>query len=133
MRFFTNLSSAAERWVRVVKNARQFTEAHAAQSLLVRYEDLVRRPQQTVRSICEYLEVDFEPQMLDSEDLADNLGDVPVLIEHKAVTEPINTTYIGTGRRDFSIEDRRQLEMIIGSEQRRFWYSSAINGDDHFA
>jgi len=36
-----------------------------ADRIIVRYEDLVTRPEQTVRSICATIEEDFEPEMLD--------------------------------------------------------------------
>ena len=127
--FFTDLTTAAQRWARVVENARRFTEAHPDRSLVVRYEDLVRHPEKTTRSICDFLGVDFEPPMLTSEGAAESLGDVPVLSEHKEVSAPINTANIGSGRLDFSQEDREELESIIGRELELFGYPPCTSSD----
>jgi len=120
--FFTDITTAANRWVRVVQNARRFAEAHPDRSLDVRYEDLVSQPEGTVKSICLFLGVEYEPKMLLSDGLADGMGDVPVLIEHKEVTKPINASNIGTGRHDFSTEDKEKLQPIIGKELELFGY-----------
>lgn len=122
--FFTSLTTAANRWVRVVQQSRRFTEAHPERSMLVRYEDLVNSPEATVRSICQFLNVEFEAQMLFSQDLADGMGDVPVLSEHVEVGKPINTANIGTGRNDFSVTEKEQLQSIIGKELEIFGYPS---------
>jgi len=60
--------------------------------------------------------------MLLSENLAKGMGDVPVLIEHKEVTKPINASNIGTGRHDFSAQDKEKLQPIIGKELELFGY-----------
>ena len=120
--FFTDITTAANRWVRVVRNARRFAEAHPDRSIDVRYEDLVSEPEATIKSICLFLNVRFEPKMLLSENLAKGMGDVPVLIEHKEVTKPINASNIGRGRHDFSAQDKEKLQPIIGKELALFGY-----------
>ena len=57
--FFTDITTAANRWVRVVQNARRFAEAHPDRSIDVRYEDLVSEPEATIKSICLSLLVPF--------------------------------------------------------------------------
>jgi len=50
------------------------------------------------------------------------MGIVPVLIAHKEVTKPINASNIGTGRHDFSPEEKETLQPIIGKELELFGY-----------
>ncbi len=123
--FFTELDVAARRWVRMVDNAHSFTSAHQDRSLLVRYEDLVSKPEATIRGLCDFLGVALEPAMLTSEDSAASLGDVPVLREHLEVSEPINVSNVGKGRLDFSAAEREQLQEIIGARLAMFGYPPA--------
>ncbi|NIR48841.1 glycosyltransferase [candidate division KSB1 bacterium] len=125
--FFTSLTTAAHRWVRVVQQTRDFTKAHPERSMLVRYEDLVRQPEATTKAVCQFLNVTFEQQMLSSEDFANGMGDVPVLSEHREVAKPINDSNIGTGRRDFSDQEKEKLQSIIGRELEAFGYPPCFN------
>ncbi len=120
--FFTDLTTAANRWVRVVQNARQFTEAHPQCCMVVRYEDLVCNPEKVIKAVCRFLKVEFEPQMIHSENLANEMGDVPVLHEHIEVSKPINVSNIGMGRKEFTKEEKELLQAIIGKELAHFGY-----------
>lgn len=54
-------------WTVAVRAARAFAAtAPATKWLEIRYEDLVRAPEPTLRRLCNYLGEDFEPTMLDS-------------------------------------------------------------------
>lgn len=56
----------ARRWCRVVDEATRLQQLWSAERFrVVRYEDLVSEPENTLRSICEFLGESFEPQMLD--------------------------------------------------------------------
>lgn len=55
----------AERWVKRIRKSReQADKLGGARYLEVRYEDLVRSPKPTLRRICEFVELEFEPGML---------------------------------------------------------------------
>ncbi|MCZ6820174.1 MAG: sulfotransferase [Calditrichaeota bacterium] len=120
--FFPDIKSAANRWVRVIKNVQRFSQAHPTRSLEIRYEDLVSQPEPTVKSICRFLDVNYEASMLLSEDLATKMGDVPVLSEHREVGKPINIKNIGTGRYDLSDQEKEELQPLIGRELELFGY-----------
>jgi FkbH-like protein len=52
-------------WTICQKNILQFLDTVPSQrKLLVKFEDLVRHPQATVESICEFLQIDFYPDMI---------------------------------------------------------------------
>lgn len=55
---------AAMRWRRDVSAGRAFIRAHPDACLEVRYEALVRDPAATLRAVCDFLELRYEPEML---------------------------------------------------------------------
>ena len=57
-----------------------------ARSVVVRYEDLVREPERELRSVCDYLGIDFEPALLsyDQEDLGQRQQGDSKIYEHTA-------------------------------------------------
>jgi len=120
--FYTDVVPAAKLWVKVVEKLRRFTAAHSSQCFSIRYEDLVGEPERTVRSICGFLNVSFEPGMLTSQDVAKEMGDVPFFRHHKEVTQPVNTANVGKGRGSLSQEEISLLQPIIGDQLEMLGY-----------
>lgn len=106
--------SAAERWRDSVVRARQFAGKLPKQVLEIRYEELVRDPEASVRRCCALLEIDFKPEMLAEKSHAANLGDVAAFDHHRKVLDDISTDSIGKGRRTLSTEQLARLQVIIG-------------------
>ena len=112
--FFDDLEAAAQRWLHVESQTRRFSRRHADRSLDLRYEDLVARPEEVVRSVCAFLGVEFEPAMLTSEAGSSKLGDVPAWFWHAQVAKPINAANVGKARRMFSRAEREELQRLLG-------------------
>jgi hypothetical protein len=64
---YMSVDRAAERWDHYHRLARRFTERWVAPEhrMLMRYEDLALNPEENLRKLCDWLEVEFDPQMLD--------------------------------------------------------------------
>lgn len=58
----------------------------------VRYEDLVATPESTIKSLCDYLDEEFFPEMINHSILAKKVGPGPNL--HHEVLSPISTSSI---------------------------------------
>jgi hypothetical protein len=55
----------AARWVKRIRKSREQAEGLEGQRYVeARYEDLVREPEKTLRRICEFIELDWDPCML---------------------------------------------------------------------
>ncbi len=54
-----------DHWLGQIGAARALVEERPAHALEVRYEELATRPEPTVRRVCAFLELAFEPSMLD--------------------------------------------------------------------
>ncbi|MFV3367648.1 sulfotransferase family protein [Pseudomonas sp. NY15435] len=66
-----------QRWAGMIAEARQ--QAHGLPYLELRYDQLLKDPQTQVRRICEFIELDFHPAMLNY-----HLGTAKRLEEHQA-------------------------------------------------
>ena len=124
--FMYDIREAAVRWLHVIRQTRRFVQKYPEQSCEIRYEDLVTNPEETVRKVCQFLDVEFESQMLTSERDGENLGDVAEWFWHKQVEEPINAANPGKGRRYFSAQDKQTLEKIIGEELKLLGYPPVL-------
>lgn len=59
----------AETWYKYMRYARRFPEALQRSFLTISYEALVRNPEDQLRSICRFLDLEFDPAMLSFHEL----------------------------------------------------------------
>ena len=60
----SRVGAATGRWLRSVRAARRNVQRYPDRYRIVRYEDLARSPEATMRSVCEFLGVPFAREML---------------------------------------------------------------------
>jgi hypothetical protein len=63
-RDLSRVGAATGRWLRSTRAARRNVERHGDRYLVVRYEDLVRDPETTMRRVCACIGVEYVPEML---------------------------------------------------------------------
>lgn len=114
--FMTDVAAAAERWLHTDRQCRNFVAKHPARCAAIRYEDLVTKPEATARGLCEFLNVEFEPEMITSEKSATKLGDVAEWYWHGQVHAPINAANTGKGRTNLVPREREILQKMIGDD-----------------
>lgn len=101
--------------------------------LLVRYEDLVRIPEETIKIICSFLDVDFEPEMLNYHK---NLS--PVLIQIKKtlteaqkkrvqemftlINQPVTSVRIGSSEKELKKGEIEIADFVAGPTAKKFGY-----------
>ena len=123
--FMNSLEEATKRWYHVVRQTQNFVARHPERCHKVQYEQLVSNPNDVVPGVCEFLGVDFEPQMTSSEKSATQLGDVPEWYWHKQVSAPINAKNPGKGRANFTASELDFIQSIIGPELAKLGYAPA--------
>ena len=126
----TTITKAAGRWKRRLKRARR-QGAKVDHYLELRYEALVSDPEGTLRKACEFIELPWDPVMLDyHERSADRLAELDRDIQamgdrlprsaesrmalHERTTKPVDTTAIGKWRDGMSEEDLVEFEAKAG-------------------
>lgn len=82
--------------------------------LEVRYEDLVADPEGTLRPICAFLDLDFDPRMLDHSESARRAVDYsPEPASHGRLTRGV-TSGLRDWRQEMSLKDRLSFELRGG-------------------
>lgn len=107
---YKNYENATKRWLRSVLLAKK-NNIKSDNYFEVYYEDLVKQPKAEIQRVCDFLDIDFEEEMLGLQ--SQFLGDVDILIHHKNVMKPISTVNINKGVRNLSEEDLNSIKEII--------------------
>jgi hypothetical protein len=95
---------------------------------LVRYEDLVRDTERTVRGICDFLGEEFEPQMLAWEDKVDRLVPSREMAIHAKLRRKPDPADIERWRREMSTSELLVAEAFMGTELGRAGYERRFGG-----
>lgn len=101
-----DMSGSAERWV-VANRACLKHLPKGPRTLAMRYEDLVRDPEESFARIFDWAGLRFEPRFLT--EMPQKLGDVGVHAHHAQVLRPITPDSIGKWRQSLSPEALTQL------------------------
>jgi hypothetical protein len=134
-----NAWAAGPWWARGIRAGAEARRQHPDQVRIVRYEDIVADPDAQVRAICGFLELTYEPAMLDlaradrSRVVADQTSWFPTLFEgvNARSTGRWQTEMSPRDQRLFAAHARAELEAngyrvpdgaITVSERRANWY-----------
>ena len=101
------VGSGTALWLWSAKLAERNRDGHRDRYLVIRYEDLVSDPLETVRGICHFLGEEFDPNMLSSP-----AGD-------------LNTSSVGRFRRDLDRHDLAFVNLVAARAMRRLGYVPA--------
>ncbi len=83
--------------------------------LEVRYEDLARTPEPIIQRVCTFLELTYEPHMLDFHQNPDKFrGDAARPHLHPMLTQPINTKAIGKWHQFFAPNQQTYIHQRLG-------------------
>jgi len=109
----TNVQHGCLRWNLAVENARTFkSNVSPDQYIDVKYEDLVSSSVDTVKSICDFLNVSFNENLLENDDKTASMKDVEFYSHFNNLLNPINRQSIGKWEKNLSKE-----EQVIVSNQ----------------
>lgn len=110
---------AVAHWIASIKKydmLRQKTNVH-----VVKYEDMVQNPEETLRSITGFLSLDYQPQMLRFHE------HVPDLVEynrthHKNLHSPIQTSSVGQWKTILSDAEQKLIMPLVEPYLKKFNY-----------
>ena len=126
------VAEQAARWVkRIGKSREQAAALVGARYVEARYEDLVRDPEPTLRRICEFIDLDFDPGMLSyheraAERLAEMSGELRAegghatqeagyrVANHEPTTKPPDPSKLDKWRRAMTAADVAAYEEVAG-------------------
>ncbi len=116
-------------WNEAIDFDLQWTQAGFASRILhLRYEDLVIDTERTVRRACEFLEEDFQPQMLSWKDNVDDLIPSREAHIHKALMDAPSPTHVYRWKREMGLFDVITCEAFMGGRLDKVGYSRQFPG-----
>ena len=92
------------------------------QYLEVHYEDLSRDPIKSLQQICAFLNVEYEPKMMEYYCAEETAQWASSAFCHRHVRKPITTEFVGIYKTQLETEDRQLLAAIIGNELKELGY-----------
>lgn len=119
---YDDVELAARTWSKLIRQVRK--ESGRAPVLEIRYEDLVRTAEATVRRTLEFLDVAWDDAVLRHSEAEQPLLENPY--NHPstaAVSQPINESAIGRYARDLTPDQIDAFNRIAGDELRAFEYA----------
>lgn len=123
----TNIYCAAHSWKRCWNAVKEWRKPLTDKGLWmdVRYEDLVRRPEEVMRGVCAFLGEDFEEGMFDfyKTDLAQARG---ASRDHAPLGHAISDKYIGIHKDLLSLRDQRIFAAVAGAELEEAGYRNDV-------
>ncbi len=114
------ISTATKLWEEAAMQAIR----NKAAIVVVKYEDLVTAPMDTVKGVCEKIAIDFSPQMLDYYKSSPN--NVATAKWHKETTKPINLNNLEKWKKELSAKEIMEIENKLQDYMRRFGYNKTI-------
>ena len=103
-----NMIRAAQRWCGDVQEAKSIGRELDESYLEIRYEDLITEPKQILQKICNFLDIEFDSQMLYLSSPSENIGDAKRL---KWIKSDNKEKYYHSMRPNI----RRKIEAIASS------------------
>lgn len=116
----------AQQWIENVSSVRKtFAQMPAWQRCVIRYEDLVNSPGESLMGVCKWLRLEFEAAMLrfNEKNKAEGLEPETTLDWKRRTLDPPTASRVARYVRDLTIEERVGIETAAGDEMKRCGYA----------
>ena len=129
------VAAPARRWKSAVTSARDFREQYPDCLLEIRYENLCRDAESTLRRVCSFIKLSYKRHMLTRSDHYSEMKTAQSLSHYENVFESITTDSIGKGRKNLNSEQKEPTfntparggtDAVIGIKSMRMraiWYN----------
>lgn len=130
---------ATHGWVYYNNEIEKLKKTYPNIFLTILYEDLATSPNEITKTICNFLSIDFNPEMLhfnkvleekitsDSFDSTEEMHDF-----HPNLTNPINTNQMNKWRTAFSQKEVQLIEYIAGDFGKQYGYKTTLVKSTNF-
>ena len=122
---FTRLSRAAFVWRRRMYFYEMIRSEYPQDILGIKYEDLVTDPELICQEICRFLEIDFDPAMLQYYETNQDMKQVPKGQEkkHEKTRQQVTNAYVDTWKAELTSEQVSLIQNITSSYLEQYDYS----------
>jgi hypothetical protein len=115
---------AATHWRDAIRAFADFERQQPQACYVLRYENMVKQPEAEIQHLCSFLNLEYSRQMIDRRDHIESMGDMAY--QHYASSlKAISSQYVGSGRSCLAIQEKQQLQTMIGEELVQLGYPKA--------
>ncbi|MFA5417111.1 MAG: sulfotransferase [Bacteroidales bacterium] len=111
-------SSVGLKWVYFYQKVHRDARKNPSAYYHIRYEDLVSEPEKTLKSLCEFAGIEYQPEILNFHDKKDDMLKVysPAVMNtyHASLFKKINTSRIGLWEKQLTDDEVKLLDYTIG-------------------
>lgn len=120
-----DLTSASLTWMIKARRIRTLKQELPRDVFVCRYEELVTEPERVVRSLTDFLEVPFVPEMLSAYRTNDAIRHQTDTTHHETY-EAITTRMIDEWKTHLTADQIREVEHLVGSELEESGYRPSV-------
>jgi hypothetical protein len=119
---YTDTKEACGRWLTSIRLAQKLgRRLGKKQYLEIHYEDLVKHPEDSSKTVCGFINLEYQAEILHFYKTVKTLGDTH-LEHHGNVHTPINTNSIGKWRENLSSEQKSLVGTMLKKDLLRLGY-----------
>ena len=123
-RFNSGVASATGRWLSSIRVAKRSLRRYPDRYMVVRYETLASRPEDTLRRICDFLNEEYSPEMLTMQGAPEHLAQKGDSAFAQIQPGEISTGSIGRFRKVISNRDVAFVQVCARQDMAEFDYPS---------
>lgn len=101
----------ALRWRISMATGKKLSEKYKNDYLEIKYEELLTQPEETLKKVCTFINVTYDPKMKDSHQFNQRYDQHK---NHHKLTQPIQTSNYNKWKKKMSPQDARVFDVIIG-------------------
>ncbi len=118
------------RWVKSLKLNLDLQEKHPEKFHFFKYEDLVREPEKTFKSICTFLNIPYEDQIFDFHEYKNKFlefyREEDMELYHSKLFRPISSKNVGDWKQNLTHEQLEVAELMAGKSGEKIGYSRSL-------
>ena len=118
---YDTILEAANRWIKSIELASSFGSKIKENYMEIRYEDLVTKPEEIIKKTCDFINIVYDPEMLDHTKQVEKLGDTNK-DHHSNLSKPISSDSIGKWKNNLSESDQRSITKLLSNHLQRLGY-----------
>lgn len=115
----TNVEENILRWRNSLEAWKKLTSKGKHKVLLLRYEDLIQYPTEKTKALCEFLNLEFDPEMVDRREGFSGDGQVA---HHQNTQQKVNNQSLEKWRTILSAEELSAVEEALAVEMQEWAY-----------
>ncbi|MFC2102684.1 sulfotransferase [Bacteroidota bacterium] len=120
------LSLQVLRWRFVAKEFLKYKRRYPDRFFIVRYEDVVMHQEETIRNVCDFLQLPFDPSVFEfhtkKEETEKSYPQEIVKRIHSNLMKPINTGRMGLWKTELTADQVRVADQVAGSYAEKMGY-----------